>query len=639
MTTPEPAPGTTAVLDDAQREIADRVIGALAGPGATLRPDQATAVATLATPGARALVVQATGWGKSAVYWTATALIRATDGGPTLIVSPLLSLMRDQVAAATRGGLRAATLNSSNIDEWSIIEEELATDQLDVLLVSPERLANPGFGRRVLDALAGNLGLVVIDEAHAISDWGHDFRPDYRRVADVLQRLNPQTSVLATTATANERVTEDVATQLGETTLVLRGPLARTSLHLNVIDGLSPIERYSWVAAQLPALPGSGIVYVLTVADADRLVTAIRAVQGDDYPVAAYTGKLPPEERHQLEDDLLDNRVKALVATSALGMGFDKPDLGFVVHVGAPPSPVSYYQQVGRAGRALDAAVVVLLASAMDESVWDYFASATIPDPKRMTRLLDALGDAAGPVTVPQLEALTGYRRTRVELMCKQLAVDGAVDRVPDGWVRTGAAWTYDGPHYDSVLAVRRREADIMRSYISGRACLMKLLTQALDDPLAADCGRCSVCRAALTPGLNPDVPTETIGAVSAALRRQAQVLEPRKMWPGGVFGTRGRIPPGRQAEAGRVLAFADAPQWIETLRQAQGTTEEQGTTQEQGTTEEQGTTQEQGTTTRGAGQAPGAEPGQWIDGREQARQELAGAAVAVLADWGRAGI
>ncbi len=588
----------TRTLSAQDQPVAERVIHALAGPDARLRPDQETAVATLATPGARALVVQATGWGKSAVYWAATAVIRAAGGGPTLIVSPLLSLMRDQVAAATRGGLRAATVNSSNIDEWSAVEADLAAGELDVLLVSPERLANPGFGRRVLDALAGRLGLVVIDEAHAISDWGHDFRPDYRRVADVLQQLNPQTSVLATTATANQRVTDDVAAQLGEDgrTLVLRGPLARKSLHLNVIDGLSPLERYGWVADQLPALPGSGIVYVLTVADADRLVTAIKAVRGDDYPVAAYTGQLPADERHRLEDDLLANRVKALVATSALGMGFDKPDLGFVVHVGAPPSPVSYYQQVGRAGRALDEAVVVLLASGMDESVWEYFATATIPDPNRMERLLAAMDDADGPVSVPQLEAVTGLRRTRVELMCKQLAVDGAVERTADGWVRTGRPWRYDAEHYAGVLGVRRREADIMRSYIGGRACLMKLLTQALDDPRAEDCGRCSVCLGTLTPGLTLKAPPAVLGSVSTALRRQAQVLEPRKMWPGGTYGTRGRIPANRLAEPGRVLAFADAPQWGDTLDQARR-------------------------------------------GDETAREELTRAAVTVLADWGRAGI
>ena len=335
-------------------EVAARVITAIAGDTATLREDQQTAVAALCEPAARVLVVQATGWGKSAVYWAATAIRRSEGAGPALVVSPLLSLMRDQVAAAERAGLRAATLNSSNIDAWSQIEADLAAGAVDVLLVSPERLANPGFGRRVLDRLAGSIGLLVIDEAHAVSDWGHDFRPDYRRVSDVLQRLNPQTPVLATTATANQRVTDDVATQLGDSTLVLRGPLARDSLQLTVVDALSPIDRYAWVVDQLPDLPGSGIVYALTVADAERLAETIRARHGSALPVAAYTGGLEPAERERLEDGLRRNRLKALIATSALGMGYDKPDLGFVVHVGSPPSPVSYYQQVGRAGRGID---------------------------------------------------------------------------------------------------------------------------------------------------------------------------------------------------------------------------------------------------------------------------------------------
>lgn len=567
-TTVEPmtAPAT---LTAAQQHAADAVITSLAGPGARLRDDQLTAVSALTAPGARVLVVQATGWGKSAVYWSATAIIRAAGGGPTLIVSPLLSLMRDQVAAAHRGGLSAATLNSSNIGEWSAIEERLRGGDLDVLLVSPERLANPGFGRRVLDALAGNLGLLVIDEAHAVSDWGHDFRPDYRRVADVLRDLNPATPVLATTATANARVTADVAEQLGTQTLVLRGPLARKSLHLNVLDGLSPIQRYAWVAQSLPALPGSGIVYALTVADADRLVDAIRAVHGDDIAVAAYTGQLDADRRHELEDALLHNRVKALVATSALGMGYDKPDLGFVVHVGSPPSPVSYYQQVGRAGRALDDAVVMLLASATDDRIWEYFATATIPDPDKMRDLITALDDADEPQSVVALEASTRFRRTRIELMLKQLAVDGATERTPDGWVSTGTPWTYDAEHYDGIIAVRRREADIMRDYVAGRRCLMRLLTESLDDPQAADCGRCSVCRGRLSEGLPDAVDPQIVRSVTSVLRRSSMVLEPRKMWPGGEFGTRGRVPAGVAAEPGRVLAHADAPEWTEVLAAA----------------------------------------------------------------------
>src|SRR6476660_1001830 len=560
---------TTTTLTESRARVADRVITALAGDGAHLRDDQERAVQALCEPASRVLVVQATGWGKAAVYWSATAIRRDDGAGPTLVVSPLLSLMRDQVAAAQRAGLRAATLNSANLDAWSQVEAALLADELDVLLVSPERLANPGFGRRVLDRLAGRLGLLVIDEAHAVSDWGHDFRPDYRRVSDVLRDLNPDTPVLATTATANARVTDDVSAQLGESTLVLRGPLARSSLQLSVVDRLTPLQRYAWVVDHLPVLPGSGIVYTLTVADAERLTAAIREAHGDAVPVAAYTGGLESGERERLEDALRDNRLKALVATSALGMGYDKPDLGFVVHVGSPPSPVSYYQQVGRAGRGIDHAMVALLPSDADAGIWDYFATATIPDPDQLQRLLtglEAYRDGT-PATVPQLEAETGLRRGRVELMLKQLAVDGAVERVEQGWVRGGSAWTYDREHYDGIIATRRREADIMRDYTRGRRCLMQLLQESLDDASAAPCGRCSVCLGRLPDTLRERPSDETVAAVTAVLRGETHVLEPRKMWPGGAFGQRGRIAPNLMAEQGRTVIFADAPEWRAVVR------------------------------------------------------------------------
>ncbi len=575
MTSPDSltasAPPSSNPLDPQRLDVAMRTLRAVAGDGAQFREDQLRAVAELtrtdggASP--RALVVQRTGWGKSAVYWAATAIRRGEGFGPTLVVSPLLSLMRDQVAAASSAGLRAATINSSNIGQWSEIERALGNDELDLVLVSPERLANPSFGSRVMDRLAGRLGLLVIDEAHAVSDWGHDFRPDYRRVAEVLRQLNPATPVLATTATANRRVTDDVAGQLGEATLVLRGPLARESLQLSVVSSLTPIQRYAWVVDHLPKLAGSGIVYVLTVADAERLAQAIREVHGEDYPVAAYTGKQDSDVRHRLEDRLRGNQLKALVATSALGMGYDKPDLGFVIHVGSPPSPVSYYQQVGRAGRAIEHASVVLLPSPADEGVWDYFATATIPDPAQMTTLLKALNahepnGHRAPMSVPALEAETGLRRTKVELMVKQLAVDKVVERTPDGWLGTGRAWSYDAEHYDGVLAVRRREAEIMRAYTRGERCLMELLAGSLDDPSAAPCGRCSVCLNRLPAPLEEEADVETMRRISKLLRSRSEVLDPRKMWPGGEFGARGRIPAGLMAEAGRVLIHADAPEW-----------------------------------------------------------------------------
>ncbi|MGI8417036.1 MAG: RecQ family ATP-dependent DNA helicase [Nakamurella sp.] len=555
-------------LSDSRQSTATSVIEALAGPGANLRGDQLAAIEGLLEPGARVLVVQATGWGKSAVYWVATAIRRAEGAGPTLVVSPLLSLMRDQVAAAAKAGLRAATLNSSNISDWSSIEKDLSDGAIDVLLVSPERLANPGFGRRVLDALTGHLGLLVIDEAHAVSDWGHDFRPDYRRVADTVRTLNPDTPVLATTATANQRVTDDVATQLGEQTLVLRGPLARNSLQLAVVDSLTPLQRYAWVVENLPNLPGSGIVYTLTVADAQRLTEAIQQQYGDGLKVAAYTGQLDGGERERLEEALRRNGLKALVATSALGMGYDKPDLGFCVHVGAPPSPVSYYQQVGRAGRGIDHAVVMLLTSAADAGVWDYFATASIPEPRAMQRLLDVTPlQPAEPASVPALEAESGLRRTKVELMLKQLAVDDIVERTESGWVRTGKQWQYDKEHYDGVVAVRQREADIMRDYSRGTRCLMQLLQEALDDPTAAPCGRCSVCTGELPDNLPEQPSIEVTRAVAGVLRTQSHLVEPRKMWPGGAFGSRGRIPLGEQAATGRALIHADAPEWRDMVQ------------------------------------------------------------------------
>ncbi len=550
-------------LSQQRLAVAQNVITALAGPEARLREDQLAAVCALLEPQAKVLVVQATGWGKSAVYWAATAIRRAEGAGVTLVVSPLLSLMGDQVVAAQRAGLAAATINSGNLEDWGQIEAQLASDELDVLLVSPERLANPGFGRRVLERLRGRLGLLVVDEAHSISDWGHDFRPDYRRVADTLMELDPSCPVLATTATANARVTRDVAHQLGQATTVLRGPLGRDSLQLAVLPPLSALQRYAWVVDHLPLLPGSGIIYTLTVADAQRLAEAVTAAHGPIAP--AYSGRLEPSERARLEAALRRNEVKALIATSALGMGFDKPDLGFVVHVGSPPSPVSYYQQVGRAGRGIDHALVALLPSASDEGVWRYFATATLPDPAQIRAILDVLGGE--PRSVPAIEAATGVRRGRVELQLKQLAVDNVVERVEGGWVATGREWHHDAEHVAAILAQREGEAAIMRDYLAGRECLMSLLRRSLDDPDAPPCGRCSVCLGALPAPLQAEPQPDTVTNVSVLLRRGFHELEPRRMWPGGAFGRKGRISAAESAEAGRVLIHADAPEWEEALR------------------------------------------------------------------------
>ena len=540
------------------------VLTAMAGPDATPREGQVEAVASLLSESQRVLVVQATGWGKSAVYWAATLARRDQGAGPTIVISPLLALMRDQVAAAQRIGIRAATVNSSNRDDWDLIFDQLREDAVDVLLVSPERLTHPDFIARAMPALRSS-GLLVIDEAHCISDWGFDFRPDYQRIAKLLVHLDESIPVLATTATATSRVVDDLAHQLGPTTRVIRGQLARRSLALSVVPDLNAVERFAWVADAIPTFEGSGIIYGLTINSVHALAAFLRE-EGHD--VEAYTGQTPPDIREEIEAKLRHNELKAVVATSALGMGYDKPDLAFCIHVGSPSSPVAYYQQVGRAGRALDSAVGVLLPAAeSDARIWEYFATATLPDPEMAQRALELL--AQRPMSTVQLESELNRPRSRVEILLKQLQVDGAVRRERSVWEATGEAWEYDQAKYDRVVALRRREAEIMAAYARGERCLMQLLIEALDDPAAAPCGTCSVCTGTLPgPGARPG--QQTVRRALLAMRRRPNIIEPRKLWPAG-GPWKGRI---TGLEAGRAVARGDDSGWThvtEEVRQADG--------------------------------------------------------------------
>jgi ATP-dependent DNA helicase RecQ len=463
--------------------------------------------------------------------------------------------MRDQVSAAERSRLKAATVNSTNIDDWDDVFQRLDDDAIDVLLVSPERLGNPRFAAR-LGALLARVGLIVIDEAHCISDWGFDFRPDYQRLARALLST-PTASVLATTATANERVTLDIGKQLGANTVTFRGTLARTSLTLSVVPRLSPLQRYAWIADALEQLPGSGIVYVLTVAEAERLTAFLRHC---GHAVDAYTGQTDADTRLKVEDRLRHNQLKAVVATSALGMGYDKPDLGFCVHVGSPSTPVAYYQQVGRAGRAVAHAEGVLLPSDADERIWDYFATASIPDAATADKVLKSLGTDGRSLL--ELEADTGVRRGRLEALLKILAVEGVVDKEGSAWRATGVPYVHDTAKWTALARVRQQEADTMRQYAHGQGCLMAYLQTALDDPSPAPCGRCSVCTGQLPfPGLAP-LPDKLLAARDF-LRGMDVDIEPRKRWPGGV-GRKGSI---RGFEEGRAVAFADDPAWVAELQ------------------------------------------------------------------------
>ena len=549
--------------EEALRGRAEELLRELAGPEARLRADQWEAIRALVVEHRRALVVQRTGWGKSAVYFLATALLREMRAGPTLIVSPLLALMRNQV--------QAATINSANMDDWTAIQQQVAGGTVDVLLVSPERLNNPDFRDNVLPKLTASTGLLVVDEAHCLSDWGHDFRPDYRRLRTLLGELPPGVPVLATTATANDRVVTDVAHELlgsmqDSETLVLRGALDRESLRLAVVNLPGADARLGWLADRLPELPGSGIIYTLTVSAAAQ-VAEFLTERG--FAVAAYSGQIDPNTREKAENDLLGNRVKALVATSALGMGFDKPDLGFVVHLGAPPSPIAYYQQIGRAGRGVNRAEVILLPGYEDQDIWRYFGSLAFPTESVVRQVLGALDGAEKPLSTPAIEPRVELSRNRLDMVLKVLDVDGAVRRVRGGWLPTGRPWSYDAERYTRIAEARGAEQRAMLGYQETTDCRMEFLLRELDDPHAAPCGRCDNCT-----GKRWDTGVSAAAERSAheRLNRPGVELAPRKLWPTGMAALdvplSGKIGPKEAASEGRALTRLTDIGWGTRVRE-----------------------------------------------------------------------
>ena len=561
---------------------------ALNNPVASFRDGQWESIEQLLNRN-RVLVVQRTGWGKSIVYFLATKLLRDQGAGPTLLISPLLSLMRNQLEAAQRIGITGRTINSTNNEEWGQIQNELVSNQVDVLLISPERLANDDFRQNVLANMANNIGLFVIDEAHCISDWGHDFRPDYRRIVRVLQVIPSNVPVLATTATANGRVVNDVKSQLGQNIILQRGSLVRKSLKLQNINMPSPAARMAWLAQIIPTLPGSGIVYTLTQRDAERVTEWL---QINSLDAKAYHSDItPPPElfslfsrelgistdefarlkkerknaiyKEYLEQQLLNNEIKVLVATVALGMGFDKPDLGFVIHFQRPASVVHYYQQVGRAGRAVEEAYGILLCGEEDDTIADYFIRNAFPPQQHISEILEVLDESDNGLSVPEMQRVLNLRQNQITKTLKYLTIESPspITKIGTKWQLTPAASSYqiDQQYIEEITAIRRYEQQEMRDYIEHTGCLMAFLQEALDDPDPEDCGQCINCDPDLL--LDEDYDDDLANRAGLFLRRSYQPILPRKRWPAkdmfqhsplGAF----KIPEALQAEEGRALSL-----------------------------------------------------------------------------------
>ncbi|MCE7055418.1 RecQ family ATP-dependent DNA helicase [Algoriphagus sp. AGSA1] len=529
-------------------------------PKAEFRDGQWEAIEKLTVQKQKLLVLERTGWGKSSVYFISSKILRSQGKGPSIIISPLLALMRNQIEAAERLGIKAATINSTNFEDWEKVKVSVLKDEVDTLLISPERLANEGFIERILYPIADRIGLFVVDEAHCISNWGHDFRPDYRRIVGILKQMPDGLPVLGTTATANNRVLADIQEQLGGIHII-RGTLTRESLCLQNITLPDQASRLAWLKENVPLLDGSGIVYVLTKHDA-RTVTQWLNDCGID--AAAYYSGIEDENfedsnayREFLEDSLYNNDLKVLVASTALGMGYDKPDLSFVIHFQAPGSIIGYYQQVGRAGRAIPDAYGILLFGQEDADVHKYFREGAFPSEEIVNDILKALEDHDG-LSVPNLEEVLNLKKGLIEKTLKYLSVEdpSPITKIGTQWKRSAITYSLDTDKIQRLTNLRLEEWNSVKSYIGTKSCLMNFLQDQLDDQVTDSCGRCTNC-------LGKDLLTssarhENILAASIYLQHSEFDIEPRKQIPRGAlssYGWSGNLPSYLQAETGKVLS------------------------------------------------------------------------------------
>jgi len=533
---------------------------ALANSAAEFRDGQWEAIDALVNQRQKLLVVQRTGWGKSSVYFISTKIFRDRNMGPTIIVSPLLALMRNQIESAQRLGIVAETMNSTNTADWRAVTQRILNNEIDCLLISPERLANDEFIETVLQPIADRIALMVIDEAHCISDWGHDFRPDYRRIINILRQLPDNTPALGTTATANNRVVEDIQTQLGNIQ-IQRGSLIRESLALQSMVLPDQASRLAWLAQVIPALPGTGIVYTLTVRDAEQVANWLNR-NGID--AKAYHGSIEAEGfensnayRQHLEGLLLNNQLKVLVATTALGMGYDKPDLSFVIHYQAPGSIVAYYQQVGRAGRGIDHAIGVLMSGVEDQDIHEFFRDSAFPSEAQVNEILQVLESNDG-LSIRSIEERTNFGYGQIEKVLKLLGVENPAPVIKDGsrWHRTPVHYQMDHNRIAHLTGQRKQEWEEVQTYLVDTGCKMTFLRRALDDPDPTPCGKCAPCIG--QPLIDQPVDRGLVHQAATFLKHAEMVIEPKVQVAASAFleyGFRGSLPEKLRIREGRVLS------------------------------------------------------------------------------------
>lgn len=503
---------------------ATAIIKSLYGANASFRDGQYEAIEATMTQ-KRTLVVQRTGWGKSLVYFVCTKLMRERGKGVTMVVSPLLVLMQNQIESAEKMGLKCDVLNSAVKDRREDILTSLEDNELDLILITPETLFADEVQKRLRNI---SIGLFVIDEAHCISDWGHDFRLDYGNLRKIVQQLPANVPILATTATANDRVIADLQKQLGDKVYVSRGPLTRDSLYIQVLNKPDKIERYAWILENVPKLEGSGIIYCLTQRDCDYLSEFLKKNKVSAAAYYSRDGEDGEKLNREIEEKFRTNKLKVIVATIKLGMGYDKGDIAFVIHYQMPSNIVSYYQQIGRAGRNIDKAYIFLMYGKEDEEILNYFINTAFPTEQETKKIVDYIGDRDG-VRIGQIVSAMNIRKARIDKAIAFLINDGFIRKDRGTYYITPKKFVYDREHYDAITAIRKNEMEQMKRLAQTKECYSKYIVSCLDDKTARECSHCSNC---LGREIIPSAVSEKfIHIAEEYVNKLIIPIEPRKRW------------------------------------------------------------------------------------------------------------
>ncbi len=511
--------------DDIKTKAYD-ILHSIYGKNASFREGQYEAIeATLSHK--RTLVVQKTGWGKSLIYFVCSKILKAQNKGLTIIISPLLTLMENQIEQATQFNLKCEQLNSSTYERHEEILNGMANNQYDLIFATPETLCKTN----IITSLSSgsiNIALIVVDEAHCISDWGHDFRLEYTKIKDIITTLPESTHILATTATANNIVINDINEQFGGDTFISRGSLTRKSLNIQTSVFNDDYEKYAFILQHIQSIPGTGIIYCLTKNDCESLSEFLNMHNISARPF--YSG-LNNDFNNETLSLFKENKIKAIVATIKLAMGFDKGDVSFVINYDIPKNITLCYQEIGRAGRNIDNAYIIILFSNRDIKINNFFIEQAFPTEEDSLDVYNCVKNNNG-ITKRAIQSLVNIQSGKINKSIDFLEHDGFIYKDNNKYYTAPKTYFYNKEHYNAITKQRYEDLENMKNIINVKTCLSKYIVNKLDDTTAQNCGKCTNCRQKLLFSTNLN--EQALREAHNFIDNKYIVIEPRKMWLDG---------------------------------------------------------------------------------------------------------